>query len=116
MFLNVDKNTKIVIESELSANVRCLAPMNVSSRIWSPLHFTQINAYFLVMNSKRCSMLYIEHTNDFFCFPLSKSLISMLYKEHTNEKIEHTNEYIEHGYGYGLPSPLMTSIMNPVSQ
>ena len=37
-------------------------------------------------------MLYIEHTNEFFCFPLSKSLISMLYIEHTNEKIEHTNE------------------------
>ena len=43
-------------------------------------------------------MLYIEHTNEFFCFPLSKSLISMLYIEHTNEKIEHTNEYIEHTY------------------
>ena len=38
-------------------------------------------------------MLYKEHTNDFFCFPLSKSLISMLYIEHTNEKIEYTNEY-----------------------
>ena len=49
-------------------------------------------------------MLYIEHTDDFFCFPSSKILISMLYIEHTNEKIEHTNEYIEHGYGYGLPS------------
>ena len=54
-------------------------------------------------------MLYIEHTNDFFCFPLSKNLISML-------SIEHINEYIEHGYGYGLPSPLMTSNMKLVSQ
>ena len=45
-------------------------------------------------------MLYTEHANDFFCFPLSKSLINMLY-------IEHTNEYIEHGYG--LKSPVMTS-------
>ena len=53
-------------------------------------------------------MLYIEQTNDLFCFPLSKSLISTLYIEHTNEKIEHTNE-IEIEYkefaGYGLPSP-----------
>ena len=54
-------------------------------------------------------MLYTEHTNDFFCFPLSKSLINMLY-------IEHTNEYMEHGYGYGLPSPVMTSNVNLVSQ
>ena len=38
MFLNVDKNAKIVIESELSANVRCLALMNVSSRSWSPFY------------------------------------------------------------------------------
>ena len=36
MFLNVDKNANIVIESELSANVRCLALMNVSSRNWFP--------------------------------------------------------------------------------
>ena len=36
--LNVDKNAKIVIESELNANVRCLALMNVSSRIWSPFY------------------------------------------------------------------------------
>ena len=28
--------------------------------------------------------------------------------------IEPTNEYIERGYGYGLPSPLMTSNMNLV--
>ena len=54
-------------------------------------------------------MPYIQHTNDFFCVYLSKSLISMLY-------IEHTNEYIEHGYGYGLPPPLMTLNMNLVSQ
>ena len=65
-------------------------------------------------------MLYIEHSNDFYCFPLSKILISMVYIGHTNEKIEHTNEYIEHGYGCGyecgLSSPLMTSNMNLVSQ
>ena len=30
--------------------------------------------------------------------------------------IEHTNGYIEHGYGYGLPSPLMTSNMKLVNQ
>ena len=41
-------------------------------------------------------MLYIEHTNELFFFPLSKSLISVHYIEHTNEKIEHTNEKIEH--------------------
>ena len=33
--------------------VRFFALMNVSSRCWSPFH-TNINAYFLVMNSKRC--------------------------------------------------------------
>ena len=38
VFLNVDKNAKIVIESELSANVRCSALMNVSSRNWSPFY------------------------------------------------------------------------------
>ena len=38
MFLNVDKNANIVIESELSANVRCLALMNVSSRNWLPFY------------------------------------------------------------------------------
>ena len=38
VFLYVDKNANIVIESELNANVRCLALMNVSSRIWSPFY------------------------------------------------------------------------------
>ena len=38
MFLDVDKNAKIDIESELSANVRCLAIMNVASRNWSPFY------------------------------------------------------------------------------
>ena len=38
MFLNVDKNANIVIESELSANVRPLALMNVSSPNWSPFY------------------------------------------------------------------------------
>ena len=32
------KNTKIVIESELRANVRFLALMNASSRNWSSIH------------------------------------------------------------------------------
>ena len=40
----------------------------------------------------------------------------MLYIEHTNEKIEYINKYIAQGYGYNLPSPLMTSNMNLVSQ
>ena len=38
MLLNVDKNAKIVIESDLRANVRFFALMNVSSRCWSPFH------------------------------------------------------------------------------
>ena len=38
MVLNVDKNANIVIESELSANVRPLALMNVSSSNWSPFY------------------------------------------------------------------------------
>ena len=36
--LNVDKNAKIVIESDLCSNVRFFALMNVSSRYWSPFH------------------------------------------------------------------------------
>ena len=35
MLLNVKKNAKIVIESELRANVRFWALMNASSRYWS---------------------------------------------------------------------------------
>ena len=35
ILLNVDKNAKIVIESDLGANVRLSALMNVSSRCWS---------------------------------------------------------------------------------
>ena len=38
MLLNVDKNAKIVIESDLCANVRFFELMNVSSRCWSPFH------------------------------------------------------------------------------
>ena len=38
MLLNVNKNAKIVIESELRANVRFLALMNASSRYWSSIH------------------------------------------------------------------------------
>ena len=38
MFLNVDKNAKTVIESELSATVRFLALMNVSSCNSSPFY------------------------------------------------------------------------------
>ena len=38
MLLNVDLNTKIVIESDLCANVRFFTVMNVSSRCWSPFH------------------------------------------------------------------------------
>ena len=42
MLLNINTNAKTVIEPELRANVRFLAL------------FKQMNAYFLVMNSKRC--------------------------------------------------------------
>ena len=35
MLLDVNKNAKIIIESELRANVRFLALMNASSRYWS---------------------------------------------------------------------------------
>ena len=38
MLLNVNKNAKIVIESELCANVRFLALMNASLRYWSSIH------------------------------------------------------------------------------
>ena len=37
MLFNVNKNAKIVIESELRANVRFLALMNASSRYWSSI-------------------------------------------------------------------------------
>ena len=76
MLLNVSKNAKIVIECELRANVRFLALMNASSRYWSQC--TQMNAYFLVMNSKRCNetylpsfqckiLNYISYTNELLC-------------------------------------------------
>ena len=38
MLLNVDKNAKIVIESDLCSNLRFFALINVSSRCWSPFH------------------------------------------------------------------------------
>ena len=38
MLLNVDLNAKIVIESDLCANVRFFALINVSSRFLSPFH------------------------------------------------------------------------------
>ena len=38
MLLNVDLNAKIVIESDLCANVRFFALMYVSSRCWLPFH------------------------------------------------------------------------------
>ena len=38
MLLNVNKNAKIVIESELRANVRFLAVMNAFPRYWSSIH------------------------------------------------------------------------------
>ena len=41
ILLNVDLNAKIVLESDLGANVRFFALMNVSSRCWSPFHTNQ---------------------------------------------------------------------------
>ena len=41
MLSNINKNSKIVIESELRANVRFLALMNASSRYWSSIHATE---------------------------------------------------------------------------
>ena len=38
MLLNVNRNAKIIIESELRANVCFLALMNASLRYWSPIH------------------------------------------------------------------------------
>ena len=38
MLLNVNKNAKIVIESELRANIRFLVLMNACSRYWSSIH------------------------------------------------------------------------------
>ena len=38
VLLNVDQNAKIVIESDLRANVRIFALINVSSHYWSPFH------------------------------------------------------------------------------
>ena len=38
MLLNAEENAKIVIESDLCANVRFFALMNVFSRCWSTIH------------------------------------------------------------------------------
>ena len=57
MLLNVNKNAKTVIESELRANVRFLALMNASSRYWSSIYAIEMNAYLLVFNSKRCNCI-----------------------------------------------------------
>ena len=76
MLLNVNKNAKIVIECELHANVRFLALMNASSRYWSSI--PQMNAYFLVMNSKRCSVV-VNNNNNYYYMAnpvLGKSLCS----------------------------------------
>ena len=63
MLLNVNNNAKTVIECELHAIVRFLALMNASSRYWSS--FTQMTAYFLEMNSNRCSWFFLTRS---FCF------------------------------------------------
>ena len=38
ILLNVNENAKIVIESELRANVRFLALLNAPSHYWSSIH------------------------------------------------------------------------------
>ena len=50
MLLNVNKTIKIVIKSELRANVRFLALMNASWRIGS--QFTQMNCIFIMVEIK----------------------------------------------------------------
>ena len=66
MLLNVNKNAKIVIESELRANVRFLALL------------AQMNAYFLVMNSKRCIIDMAKNETVFktLCFAFGESEVS----------------------------------------
>ena len=54
MLLNVNKKATIVIESKLRANFCFLALMNDLRAIGH--QFTQMNAYFLVMNRKRCKV------------------------------------------------------------
>ena len=50
MILNVNKNAKIVIESELRANVRFLSLMNASSRYWLSIH---VNEYVFSRNEQQ---------------------------------------------------------------
>ena len=66
MLLNANQNAKIVVESELRANVRFLAL------------FTQMNAYFLVMNSKRCIIDMANNKTVFktLCFAFGENEVS----------------------------------------
>ena len=61
MLLNVDKNAKIVIESDLRANVRFFALMNISLRCWSPFHANES-----VFSRNEQQKLYYKHTLKFF--------------------------------------------------
>ena len=68
ILLNVDKNAKIVIESDLGANVRFFAPMNVSSRCWSLFHTNEC-VFSRNQNSKRCKSIHhlISFVSRFVC-------------------------------------------------
>ena len=57
VLLNVDENAKIVIESDLCANVCIFALMNVFSQNWSPFHANEC-VFSRKMNSKRCIFLF----------------------------------------------------------
>ena len=60
LLLNVKKNAKIVIESELRANVRFLALMNASSRYWSSIHADEC-----VFSRNEQQKVYVEKISSF---------------------------------------------------
>ena len=58
MILNVNKNAKIVIESELRTNVHFVALMNASSHYWSSFH---TNECIFSRNEQQKEYKYIKH-------------------------------------------------------
>ena len=61
MLLNVNKNAKIVIESDLGANVRFLSLMNASSRYWSSIHVNEC-----VFSRNEQQKVHVEKFSSFF--------------------------------------------------
>ena len=80
MLLNVNKNAKIVIESDLRANVRFLALMNASSRYWSSIHANEC-----VFSRNEQQKVYVEKFSSFlnaklylfYTFLLSSLLVNI---------------------------------------